>query len=122
MDTLRDDLVEKLAQIAAREQRSINEVVETMLAAYRPPAPRLDPALTAALAASTLSEADRAEIEKYPPGSAARLAAAARSMPAFPTSGDVSEHADEILREEFADYLFARMNRPEDPNDNSISG
>lgn len=90
METLRSDLLQKLNDIAAREQRSADEVLEELLGNYQP-------------RAATGGAPD--PLDAYgPPGSLARLAAAGRQMPPLPTSGDVSERADEILEELLGSY------------------
>ncbi len=95
-DALREDLLQRLDDLARAEHRILNDFVEDLLLRYVPPTPPIsDP-----------------EIEALPPGSFARLGAAGRGMPPIGEPGDVSERADEILRNEFADYLLARMNRP----------
>ncbi|MBZ0318732.1 MAG: ribbon-helix-helix protein, CopG family [Anaerolineae bacterium] len=95
-DALREDLLQRLDELARAEHRSLNDFVEDLLLRYVPSAPSIsDP-----------------EIEALPPGSFARLGAAGRGMPPIGEPDDTSERADEILRNEFADYLLARMNRP----------
>ena len=82
---LRDDLLQKLYAIAEQHQRSINDLVEEVIARYR--------------------------IEDTPPNSLARLAAGGREMPAIGNDPTVSERADEILNNEFADYMLNKLNR-----------
>lgn len=94
-DGLREDLLQRLDELARAEHRSLNDFVEDLLLRYVPSAPSIsDP-----------------EIEALPPGSLSRLIATGRQMPAFGGPDDVSERADEILRNEYAEYLLNRMNR-----------
>lgn len=85
---LRDDLIQRLQDLAERKHLSIDEIVEEMLNRYSD------------------------DLDNYPLGSSARLAAAGRNMPPFGPPENTSEHADDILRAEFGDYLLARMNPP----------
>lgn len=88
-DMLRDDLIQRLNKLAEKEQNSIDEIVENLLNRY---------------------ETDLLDDENVP---SFRLAAAAARMPSLGNTTNVTtENADDILREEFAEYLLARMNRP----------
>lgn len=90
-DILRDDLAQRLHKVAIYQQRSVDEIVEDLLNRYE---------------AELLS--DEEDVPSF------RLAASAEKMPPFGEEENVAEKADEILRNEFADYLLARMNRPAD--------
>ena len=101
-EPIRDELLTEIKAIAQAENRSINEVVEAWLAYYYRTTHKL-PSL------------DSDDPGIYPPGSLGRLATASQRMPPLPDAGEnISENADEILRDEFPDYLLKRMNRPAD--------
>src|SRR5262245_32536173 len=97
-EALREDLLQRLDELARAEHRSINEFVEDILTHYAPPA----------------YASNDPEIEALPLGSLARLAAAGRGMPPIGEPDNTSEIADDILRDEYADYLLARVNRSTD--------
>ena len=88
-DVLREDLLQKLNDLARHEGRSVDDLVEELLSRYA-------------------TEPDT--VEQYREGSLARLAAAGRDMPPLDAPDNVAELADDILNTEFADYLKERMN------------
>lgn len=65
IEALREDLLQRLDELARAEHRSINDFVEDMLLHYTPP----------------VYSSNDPEIEAWPLGSLARLAAAGRGMP-----------------------------------------
>ncbi|MBZ0308858.1 MAG: hypothetical protein K8I82_22515 [Anaerolineae bacterium] len=94
MDKISDTLLQKIYDLAEQENRSVNELVKDLIEVY---------------------EASGAvHAEDLPPGSLARLAAAGREMPSFGKPDNTSEYADDVLKNEYTDYLLKRMNRPAD--------
>lgn len=101
-EMIRADVLAALEAVAQAKNQTINELLEAWLAEH------------------TARQADTDNPANYPLGSAARLAAVARrSSPLPPPTTDevVSENADDILRNEYADYLLKRMERPVDEVD-----
>ncbi|MBI5931603.1 MAG: ribbon-helix-helix protein, CopG family [Chloroflexi bacterium] len=84
-DTLREDLLQRLDELARAEHRTLNDFVEDLLLHYVP----------------SVSPISDPEIEALPPGSLSRLIAAGRQMPAFGGPDGVSERADEVLGMEY---------------------
>lgn len=89
-EMLRNDLLQKLYDIAEHQQRSINELVEDVISRY--------------------------QAEDTPANSLARLATGGRDMPPIGNHPAISEQADAILKDEFADYLLKRMTSSDEEN------
>lgn len=89
--TIRAEVLAELEAVAEAHNLSIDELLEQWLADYR------------------VTQATAPDSEQYPAGTLGRLVAAARRMPAYPPPDgitDIAEHADDILRAEFADHLW----------------
>lgn len=102
-EMIQAEVLAALEAVAQAKNQTINELLKAWLVQF------------------AAREADPDNPENYRPGSAARLAAAARGMGPLPPlpegENDISGHADEILQNEFADYLLSRMDRPVDDAD-----
>jgi hypothetical protein len=96
--TFSDELAEQLRELAAREGRSVEDVVRDMIEHY-PPARNSD-------------EDKEQEEEEAPPGSTAAFIKAALAADIHLEDDDLASRSREILDTEFPEYLRQRMNRP----------
>lgn len=90
------ELAEKLREVAKRENRSVEAVLETMLKDYP-------------IETKIASVDERQDAEIPPPGTLARLAYEAEKLDFHSGHRDIAERSREILDDEFADYLLKRM-------------
>jgi len=89
-DILREDLLQKLNDLARQSGRSVDDLVEDMLNRY------------------TMESQDGSA---YPDGSLAALAQNALEADIHTGASDTAERSREILNTEFVDYLKGRMTR-----------
>ncbi len=96
--TFSDDVAEQLRELAAREGRSVDDVVRDMMKQYLP--------------ARETNGSEEQEEAEAPPGSTAAFIKAALAANIRTGERDIASRSREILDKEFPEYLRQRMNRP----------